>query len=142
MFLYQLINFDNAPQEIVNKIRRECRESLAQGYRWLEWDKSINTIYPSPDLSLVYARDLGCRELLLKVSKANSLNIILLGGNSGVLAFPCFEGDFDIRVLNTYMCNQMQLALSPRRNHSQFRWMETEPLPLSSIKSLITPRAD
>lgn len=134
MLLYQLVNFDNAAQDIGRKIRYEFKISFEQGYRWIEWNKSIRSIVPSPDFAIVYAKELGWKELISVLNQTNADNIIILGNSSGILALPCFEGDFDMRELNGYVNELLPETASPRIKISQSRWVKTIPMPLPTSK--------
>nr|CBA28301.1 hypothetical protein Csp_A06580 [Curvibacter putative symbiont of Hydra magnipapillata] len=134
MLLYQLVNFENEALDVARIIRCQLKVSMAQGYRWIEWNESIKAITPYPDVSIVYAKELSWRDLASVLNDAKSMNVIVLGNSSGILALPCFKDNFDVCELNAFMHGQLQETASPRRKNPQSKWVETIPMPLPNMK--------
>ncbi|ARV18635.1 hypothetical protein AEP_01691 [Curvibacter sp. AEP1-3] len=135
MLLYQLVNFERNALDVARKIRCEFKVAVAQGYRWIEWNESIREIAPHPDVSIVFAKDLSWRDLASVLNDAKSVNVVILGNNSGILALPCFKGNFDVRELNAFMHGVLHETASPRRKNSHSKWVETIPMPLPNMNS-------
>lgn len=105
MRFIQLLNFQTAPEEIQRKLRLQLTPNAGTATRWVEWTPKIQSLVGQPDVTLVYAVNLGWRTLKMLTDQTQESPIVLYGCLKPLLGMPTLSNIGCIDDLRQYFCD-------------------------------------
>lgn len=82
------VNFQNAPENIRNKLHRNLSRDAQTATRWVEWTVKMQSLIAHPDVTLVYAANLSWRSLKVIADETKKNQVVLYGCLKPTLGLP------------------------------------------------------